>query len=157
MKKTLYFLFVAMSMMSTSFAGGGKPLPDELNAEVKSIITLKDANQEVIKSLLDGTHSDVAIECEKGTMLPVKYLGNFKFLSLNCDPNLSVKLEETTYLRFIKKQVYMSRDRDLKNWEKANKFFKKMKLNVGVNELKSHILVESNSVVEESPLEDDFN
>lgn len=154
MKKILCFLFVAMSMISTSFAGG-KPLPDELNAEVKSIITLKDANQEVIKSLLDGTHSDVAIECEKGTMLPVKYLGNFKFLSLNCDPNLSVKLEETSYLRFIKKQVYMSHD--LKNWEKANKFFKKVKLNVGVNELKSHIVIESNSVEEESAPEDDFN
>lgn len=142
-------------MISTSFAGGRKPLPDELNTEVTNVISLKDANQEVMKSLLEGTQSDVAIECEKGTMIPIKYLGNFKFLSLNCDPNLSVKLEETSYLRFIKKQVYMSRD--LKNWEKANKFFKKIKLNVGVNELKSHVLVESNSVVEESTQEDDFN
>lgn len=155
MKKVLSFLFIAITMLSTSFARDKKALPDELNTEVKSVISLRDANQEVMKSLLDGTRFDVAIECEKGTMIPVKYLGNFKFLSLNCDPNLSVKLEETSYLRFIKKQVYMSHD--LKNWEKAGKFFKKANVIVGVNEAKSHIVIESNSIVEESPLEDDFN
>ena len=134
-------------MLSTSFAREKKTLPDEINTDVTNIISLKDANQEVMKSLFEGTHHDIAIECEKGTTIPVKYLGNFKFLSLNCDPNLSIKLQETSYLRFIKGKVYMSYD--LKNWEDARKFFKKSKVTVGVNELKSHILVESNAIVEE--------
>jgi hypothetical protein len=105
---------------------------------------LTELDASFIKELALGMHPDVAVECKKGTTLPLRFFHNWGLFSLKCAPNLTVKVEEPCYLRCVRKKLYISQD--LVTWEKADKFFNgKCDANVNIDE-QSGILVESQQV-----------
>jgi hypothetical protein len=153
--KTLGFLCISVFLVSTAFPKSKDRLsPKELETEVKQVVLITDLSSQMTKDLFAGLHPNIAVECKEGTELPFKYTGNFGLFSVNFTPNLSIKLEKTSYLRFIRTRPdkpkslrgYISFD--LKSWERLSKFdvSDKQDFSFGMSPDKSHILCESKIV-----------
>lgn len=110
---TLYFL-ASMLVFSQVFAKT-KTLPPPGH-----VVPFTSVDTQLINELIAGIHPDLVIECREGTELPISYLHNNVFFSAFCSPNLSIKVEKTCYLRFVKKKVYMSDN--LTEWNKPSKY-----------------------------------
>jgi hypothetical protein len=133
-------LAIMLLIASTMFAAYKGTEKDPLGAEIKKIIPLTDITPEVSMAILSGMHPDVAIECQAGTALPLKYVCKLDFLTVVEEPNLSFKIEKTLYLRIVKKgRCYVSFD--LATWEKPD--FKLLDTRLGVSPDKSHVLIET--------------
>jgi hypothetical protein len=150
--KTLGFFCISVFLVSTAFSKSKDRIsPKELGTEVKQVVLITDLSSQMTKDLLAGLHPNIAVECKEGTELPFKYAGHFGLFSVKFTPNLSVKLEKTSYLRFIRTRPdnpkssrgYISFD--LKSWEKLSKYDvgNKRDLNFGMSLDKSHVLLES--------------
>jgi len=85
-----------------------------------NIIPFTEVDSQLISELITGMHSDLVVECPEGTEVPISFLHNTPLFSLFCSPNLSVKVDKTCYLRFVKKKVYMSENAT--QWDKPSKF-----------------------------------
>ena len=157
MKKYLSIIVISICMISNVWAKKKDVLPSELKEEVKKVILFTDLTSEMTKELLEGKHSDVAIECREGVELPFKYVGDFGLYSINFAPNLSVKMERTCYLRFVKKNRLNSSSSvksfisfDLKNWEKASSYKSKgpLEVRIGMSPDKSHVVIDTFSAAQ---------
>ena len=115
MKKMIGILLTAILLASPLFAKEKKPFP-----AIQQVIPLTELSSEQIQELVLGQHPDIAVECSAGTSLPFRFLFNFKFFSASLDPNLTVKVDESFYLRFNGKKVYVSTD--LINWSNLSSY-----------------------------------
>ncbi len=112
-------------MISTTFASKKKFV--ELD-DVTQTILVTDLTPEISQQISVGVCPNIAIEYPEGIEIPFKFKGKVDFASVNLDPNLSIKLEKTCYLRFIKTHGYCTervriyRSCDLKTWRKAGHF-----------------------------------
>ena len=155
MKTIVSFILIAIALFSTTYA-------KERNAsyahrEVKQIIPITDLTSKMTLELLGGQHPDVVVECKEGTNLPFMYLGDFGLFSVKFNPNLSIKIEKTCYLRVVQKsplkkpRTFLSYD--LKSWSRASQFLKKGGLlsSLGMSEDKSHVVLDTSLL----PIEED--
>ena len=148
MKKWIV-LCISVFFVSTAFPKSKDRLPPkELETEVKQVVLITDLSSQMTKELLEGLHPNIAVECREGTELSFKYTGHFGLFSVNYNPNLSIKVEKTAYLRFINSSSTKPRIRgylsfDLKSWEKLSKFDRKPEFSFEINPEKSQILLES--------------
>jgi hypothetical protein len=156
MKKSLLFICAATLAMSTALPKSKKLPPQELSSDYKQVVQLTDLNPQLTKEVLDGQHPEIAIECREGTELPIKYLGNFGLASVHFAPNLSIKLEKTAYLRFMRAYPHKSKSLkgyisfDLKKWEKLDSkaVHGTAEVNFGISKDKSCVLLETNLIPE---------
>lgn len=113
--------------------------------EVEQVVSAIDLTPVEIQGLIEGMPSNIAIEFKEGNAIPLRFLFNYRIFSMKCDPNLSIKIHSTTYLRSIGRKLYMSTD--LVNWNKAKDFFQgRWVPNVKISPDRSHVLVESSLV-----------
>jgi hypothetical protein len=151
MKKTMMFICAATLALSAAFPKNKKHPPQELPAEVKQVVTLTDLSSLLTKELFEGNHPEIAIECKQGTELPLKYIGNYGLFSIHFAPNLSIRLEKTAYLRFMRtnpdkvKSLRGYISFDMKKWEKitGKALGGKPDVNFGFSKDKSSILLET--------------
>jgi|GEM_PF-2335217 len=104
---------IAMTLLYSAYAAVELP-------PVHHVVPFTSMNIEQVSTFAQGEAPDLAVICEAGTELPIKFLGNFKLFSISWAPNLIIKIEETFYLRCVGKKTYISFD--LKEWESASKF-----------------------------------
>lgn len=141
MKNILKPILVLMLLLSKTEAKT-KTYP-----QVDKIVSVLDLNSELIQGIVAGMYPNMAIEFKEGSSIPLVFLSNYNIFSVKCDPKLSVNVDTTCYLRTIGKKLYMSVD--LVNWKKARTYFKgRMVPNLQVSPDKSHVLVESNLMVD---------
>lgn len=133
-------LAILLLMVSTMWGAHKGTEKDPLGTEIKKIISLTDITPDVSMAILSGLHPEVAIECQSGTMLPLKYVCKLDFLTIVEEPNISFKIEKTLYVRIVKKgKCFVSFD--LVTWEKPD--LKLLDTRLGVSPDKSHVLVET--------------
>ena len=139
----LYKVALTMTLaLSSVFARdkGKARAADELLTDVKQVILLTDLTTELSKEILYGQHPYAAIECREGTHLPLRYLFNAGFFSVKFEPNLSIKLDKTCYIRILSNgRGFLSFD--LKNWSKPD--MKLLDTQIGFSPDKSHIVIET--------------
>jgi len=147
--KTWIVLCVSVFFVSTAFPKSKDRLPPKaLENEVKQVVLITDLSSQMTKELLAGLHPDIAVECREGAELSFKYTGHFGLFSVNYNPNLSIKVEKTAYLRLInisstKQKIRGYLSFDLKSWEKLSKFDLRPEFSFEINPAKSQILLES--------------
>ena len=141
MNKIWKLIAIGMVAVSSLAAKEQKILP-----EVKVIVPLTDLAIDTTKELFDGSHSDVAILCEAGTELPLKFLTSCEMFSIKWIPNLTIKVDKTCYFRAVGKKVYMSYD--LINWNR-NFPTGNATMKGGISPDKSHVLIETRIDLEE--------
>ena len=129
MKKLWGLLFIATTLTA-------KELP-----EVKVIIPIIDVTIEKSEELFNGRCPDVAILCEEGTKLPVKFLGSYGLFSVKYVPNLTIQVDKTFYLRYVGNKVYVSDD--LIHWSKNPLKGTQLDASIGVNQDRSGLTMES--------------
>ncbi len=119
---------------------------------VDKVIPAMDLTAEEIQGLILGMYPNVAIELKEGSSIPLQFLLRHKFFSIQCDPNLSVKITTPCYLRAVGKKVLLSLD--LTDWVSPTDFFDGTFVpQIKVSGDKSHILMETEFV--ESSEDDD--
>ncbi len=139
--KKLLFLLLTVSL-STVFAKSGHKSLENLS-EINQIILLTDITPAISKELLAGRLPTTAVECRENMSLPVAYFMKAPFFSLECLPNLTVKIQKTCYVRFTeKRRGYLSGD--LKSWEKIEPMLSTLyDTTVGISADKAHLIVET--------------
>ncbi len=136
MNWTIGFLAASMLVFAPAFAKT-KDL-----SETKRVISWTELSSGMIKELAVGLHPDVAIECTEGTTLPIQLLSHYNFFSLKLNPNLTITIDKSCYLRVINRKLYISQD--LVHWEKAKKYFHgRMNADVQIGDEQSGVLVET--------------
>lgn len=136
--KKLLLLLLTISL-STVFAKGGHKSSEELCA-IEHMVPLTDLTPEVFKELLKGRLPSTAIECHENMSFPVAYLMKSPLFSLECAPNLTIKILKSCYFRVsAEKQGYFSLD--LKTWEKPNRAL--LDTSFGISADKSHFIIET--------------
>lgn len=136
MKKFATSILAALMLVATAEA---KTLP-----VINSVMSVTELTPEMINNLIEGMYSDVTLQFQEGTALPLQFLVRNKLFSLKFDPKLTIKVETSGYIRFINKKTYMSLDGI--NWEKPEHFINgdSATANVKISPDKSHIVVEVN-------------
>ncbi len=143
MKKAFAFTAVFLMMLSPAFSRE-KHFPP-----LKQVVSMADVDTQMIQEMILGLHSDLAIQCEAGAELPLRSLHHFGLFTVKHNPNLSMEVEKTCYLRCVKRKVYVSED--LITWEKPKDFFSgKPEAKLKVDD--AGLLVETTLV----PFEEDF-
>ena len=137
-------------MISEKFCAKEKAPSREL-PEIKQVVSLTDLTPDVLRELVAGDMSDVAVVCEKGVELPFKYTGNFGLFSVKYNPELSLKMEETCYFRLVKYTKKNGSERvtgyisfDTKSWTKIKKFEIDPNILFGMSADKTHVAIETN-------------
>jgi hypothetical protein len=92
---------------------------EKIFTEPRQIVSLFDLDIEIVKEMSSGSLPDTVIECKAGSVIPLAWIHNSGVFSFASRPNLSIKIEEDCYFRFLGKKLYMSQD--LVTWEKAKK------------------------------------
>ncbi len=136
MKKIALFFLSSMLVFSPVFART-KTLPSPGH-----IVPITNVDTQLISELIAGMHPDLVVECTEGTELPISYLHKNTFFSALCSPNLSIKVDKTCYLRFVKKKVYMSDN--LNQWDKPSKYLEGRYTAAMKTDKDSGIIVETN-------------
>ncbi len=117
-----------------------KTLPD-----VNEIIPCDQLSPDMIQGFAAGMYPDIAIEFNEGSAIPLQFLFNYKIFSLQCNPNLSAKIDTTCYLRCANRKVYISLD--MTTWQKASEFFRgELVPTVQRSEDNSYVLVKTDLV-----------
>jgi hypothetical protein len=111
MKKA--FLFTAICMIAALHA---KTI--SFNDQLK-VVPLSHFTVTQLQEFILSHDSGFVLELQEGSSFPVQFLTKTPFISAMIDPNLTIKIEKTCYLRIAHKKLYMSED--LIHWEKANK------------------------------------
>ncbi|HSX12914.1 MAG TPA: hypothetical protein VLE96_00620, partial [Chlamydiales bacterium] len=108
---------------------------------VTEIIYACEVDEVLFKELLNTENPNLALEFPKGNAIPVHFLVKSPFSILACNPNLTVQMTETTYLRIFRKKVYMSHDLD--HWDRPERFFQgKVNSTAKMSDDKSHAIIE---------------
>jgi hypothetical protein len=89
---------------------------------VTNVVSCDQLSPNMIQGFAEGMYPDVAIEFNEGSVIPLQFLFNYKIFSLQCNPNLSAKIDTTCYLRCVNKKVYISLD--MASWQKPSEFFR---------------------------------
>lgn len=127
------FLFLSLFFLSTTFA---KTLPP-----LEKVLSPEEITSELVQNLIQGMYPNVAIELKKGAAVPLHFLFKANIGAIAWNPNLTVQITSTSYLRGVNGKLFMSRD--LTNWGKPKKFFKgNLSQSVKMSEDKSHALIE---------------
>jgi hypothetical protein len=113
MKKSVLLTLVAVMLASSLFAKE-KSFP-----AIRKIIDLVELDSTFIDEFVSGMHPHVVVACKEGTALPLRFLHRWPLFSLKYVPNLTLKVEESCYLRCFGKRTYLSLD--LITWEKADR------------------------------------
>lgn len=108
---------------------------------VIEVIQASELTSELFQELLNQENPTLALELPKGNAIPVHFLVKSPFTIFACNPNLSIQVTETSYIRVFRKKLYMSND--LEHWERPEKFFQgKVESIARMSEDKSHAIVE---------------
>lgn len=97
-----------------------------LNAKVKTfddqppILASNELSLEQIQEFTHAENSSFTIAVKEGLTVPLQFLMKTTVFSALLDPNLTLSVDRTFYLRVVDKKCYLSQD--LVNWEKASKF-----------------------------------
>lgn len=130
------FLFVSLFFLSTAFAKT-KTLPP-----VDEVISAMELTPEMIQGLIDGLYPNVAIELKEGAAIPLHFFYKTKIVSLECNPNLTTRITATSYLRAVKRKLYMSED--LIHWTNPKNFFGgSLRNSIKMSADKSHAIIET--------------
>lgn len=123
MKKTLFLLTCALTITSAH-------AKTKIFSDMPRILGLNELTPDKIDEFVHAKDSDVVLECREGTEIPLRYFVTNGIFSLHLDPNLTVKVEKTIYLRVVGKKCYASYD--LVNWDKASHVLDNNNVNVNV-------------------------
>ena len=83
---------------------------------VERVIQVKDLTLEYAEQFVRGAYPGVVLELQKGAEFPVKYLASSEIFSVKFLPQLSLRVEESLFVRFLGRKGYVSHD--LEHWEK---------------------------------------
>lgn len=112
--KSMFFLFASVLSLTTAHA---KALTF---TDVPRIISLIEISPEKIQEFISSRNPNFVVELKEGNSLPLQFLTKTRVFSALLDPNLTIQVDKTCYLRIVNKKCYMSED--LVKWEKAEKF-----------------------------------
>lgn len=116
--------------------------------EVKVIVPLTEINADLANQLIYGNSSELAILCEAGTELPLKMLTKYKLFSIKFAPNITVKIEQTCYVRWYHGKVYFSYD--MQDWNEGSDLLGSVKPKTSFSIDKNQILVDIDATQEHS-------
>lgn len=147
--KILIQLTCVFAVLFTSIEAKAKTYP-----AIDKVIPAMDLSAEEIQGLIVGLYPNIAIELKEGSSVPLHFLLKHKFFSIQCDPNLSVKITTPCFLRVVGKKVLLSLD--LIDWISPTNFFEGTFVpNIRVSGDKSHVLMETEFV--QSSEDDEFD
>lgn len=108
---------------------------------IEKVISAIELTPDFLKELLNDETPDLAIELPQGSAIPIHFLIKSPISIFTCNPNLTVQITETSYLRVVKRKVYMSKD--LISWDRPDRFFQgKVESTAKMSADKSHAIVE---------------
>lgn len=94
------------------------------------ILGLNELTADKIDDFIRAADENVVIECKEGSEVPLQYFMTNGLVSVHLDPNLTIKVEKTLYLRVANRKCYASFD--LVNWDKASRVLDSGNVNVNV-------------------------
>ena len=109
MKYKIPFLFL-LTLMMTILQAEEIALP-----EVQDVIQLSDFQGELTNEFFEGEHPEIALELKEGMILPVRFVINWGFLTIEDFPSLKLRVRKSCWIRFTDEDGYFSYD--LKKWK----------------------------------------
>ena len=86
------------------------PKPWEKHTENLRVINLSEISEQVLNEIVQGEHPDVAVQCCKGTQLPINFFLKGDLVNLTDDQvNLGrIEIQQTFYARCIESELILS-------------------------------------------------
>jgi hypothetical protein len=135
MKKMIGLALLVLGLSSPAFA------KDKNLSAPERIVSSTEVDSDFLKEMIAGAHPDIAVECQEGEAIPIRFAHSFGVFSVKLNPNLTLKVDKTCYLRFVRKKVYISED--LVSWKKLDSYCDGKFGAELVNEGKSGLLLKS--------------
>jgi hypothetical protein len=137
MKKSLFLLTSVLAIAVTQAKA-------VTFSDTPGIISFSELSLEKMQEFIKSEDSGSIIEFKEGTSIPIQFLTKNRVCSVLLDPNLTLSVDKTCYLRIVNSKCYMSED--CINWKKARDFMTgeatAVQLNLSSN--KPGIVLESN-------------